>query len=62
MVSRLFKIKRPKSQIVANTDFFAQSEYISLSILPNLRNCCLSCLPSHCCLCCCSRSRKEKAL
>ena len=60
MVSRLFKIKRPKEEILADTGFFSQSEYIKLSIVPNLRNWCLSCVP-RCCFCC-GYSRKEKAL
>ena len=60
LVSRLFKIKRPKNEILVNTGFFSQSEYIILSMMPNLRNWCLLCVP-RCCFCC-TFSRKEKAL
>ena len=60
MVSRLFKIKRPKNEIEEDAGYFEQSDYIELNMLPNLRNWCLSCVPKYCF--CCAYSRKEKAL
>ena len=60
MVSRLFKIKRPKDEIDDGAGFFSQSDYIKLSITPNLGNWLLSLIPK-CCLCC-KDSRRERAL
>ena len=60
MVSRLFKIKKPKEEIDEFTDFYSQSEYIKLSVAPNLLKWLLTFVPKPCL--CCTPSRKERAL
>lgn len=60
MVSRLFKIKKPREEIDEATDFYSQSEYIKLSMAPNLLNWLLTFVPKPCF--CCTSSRKERAL
>ena len=56
MVSRLFKLKKPKEEIVPDMPVFNQSDYIKLGKAPNCADWLLSFVPS-CCLCC-KRSRK----
>ena len=60
MVSRLFKVRKPKQEIDDEAPYFAQSDFIQLGTAPNLRNWVLQFVP-HGCFCCKYR-RKERAL
>ena len=60
MVSRLFKIKKPKDEISPEEEYFARSSFIRYDGLPFCFNWILSLLPK--CCHCCKRSRKQIAL
>ena len=48
MVSRLFKITRPKTDIDEDTEYFERSEYIKLGKLPNCTDWLLRFVPKRC--------------
>ena len=48
MVSRLFKITRPKTDIDEDMEYFERSEYIKLNKLPNCVDWLLNFVPKRC--------------
>ena len=58
MAQRLFRVRKPKSQLVAGKPFFMQSEFIKRSSLPKCRALLLYKLRSI--TCCCPKLTKRK--
>ena len=59
MVSRLFKVMKPRDEIQEEKSYFRKSEFFKLSSTPNFRNI-FGCIPLRCCKA--GQSRKERAM